>query len=82
MVNDPPTDTDRIFFGASVTLEDEQGTQSVYRIVGADEFDPARGWISIDSPLSTALLGKCADEDITVTTPAGTVHYSIVEVRY
>jgi transcription elongation factor GreB len=82
VVNDPPTDTDRIFFGASVTLEDEQGTQSVYRIVGADEFDPARGWISIDSPLSTALLGKCADDDIAVATPAGTVHYSIVEVRY
>ena len=82
VVNDPPSDTDRVFFGASVTLEDEQGAQSVYRIVGADEFDPARGWISIDSPLSSALLGKCADDDISVTTPSGIVHYSIVRVRY
>ena len=82
VVSEPPSDPDRIFFGATVTLEDEDGMQSVYRIVGADEFDPARGWISIDSPLSGALLGKRADEDIRVETPAGTVGYSIVAIRY
>jgi len=82
VVNDPPTDTDRIFFGATVTVEDADGVQSVYRIVGADEFDPARGWISVDSPLSTALLGKRADDEIRVETPAGTASYCIVDVRY
>ena len=82
VVNEPPADSSRIFFGATVTLEDEDGAQAVYRIVGADEFDPARGWISIDSPLSTALLGKSADEDITVETPAGRVSYVIVAVHY
>ncbi|MGB5259496.1 MAG: transcription elongation factor GreB [Gammaproteobacteria bacterium] len=82
VVNDPPSDTGRIFFGATVTLEDQDGIRSVYRIVGADEFDPARGWISIDSPLSTALLGKRPDDDIRVETPAGVVSYYIVDVRY
>ncbi len=77
-----PTDTDRIFFGATVTVEDADGVQSVYRIVGADEFDPARGWISVDSPLSTALLGKRADDEIRVETPAGIASYCIVDVRY
>ena len=82
VVSDPPSDTDRIFFGASVTLEDTDGVQSVYRIVGADEFDPARGWISIDSPMSGALLGKSADDDISVETPAGIVHFTVIDVRY
>lgn len=82
VVNDPPTDTNRIFFGATVTVEDADGVQSVYRIVGADEFDPARGWISVDSPLSTALLGKRTDDEIRVETPAGIASYCIVDVRY
>ncbi|MBT8116486.1 MAG: transcription elongation factor GreB [Gammaproteobacteria bacterium] len=82
VVNDPPTDTDRIFFGATVTVEDADGVQSVYRIVGADEFDPARGWISVDSPLSSALLGKRADDEIRVETPAGIASYCIADVRY
>ena len=82
VVNDPPADHGRIFFGATVTLEDAAGVQTEYRIVGADEFDPARGWISIDSPLSIALLGKCADEDIQVETPAGVVSYYIVAIHY
>ena len=82
VVNDPPSDCGRIFFGATVTLEDAAGVQAEYRIVGADEFDPARGWISIDSPLSNALLGKHADEDIRVETPAGVVSYYIVAIHY
>jgi transcription elongation factor GreB len=82
VVNDPPSDHGRIFFGATVTLEDAAGVQTEYRIVGADEFDPARGWISIDSPLSNALLGKRADEDIQVETPAGVVSYYIVAIHY
>lgn len=82
VVNDPPSDTGRVFFGATVTLEDDNGVQSVYRIVGADEFDPARGWISIDSPLSTALLGKRPDDNVQVETPAGIASYCIVDVRY
>ena len=66
----------------TVTLEDEQGTQSVYRIVGADEFDPARGWISIDSPMARALLKRHVDDEISVATPSGRVELVITAVRY
>lgn len=82
VVNEPPDDCGRVFFGATVTLEDDAGTQVVYRIVGADEFDPAKGWISIDSPLAAAILGKQADEDFRVETPAGIASYYIVSISY
>ena len=82
VVNEPPDDCGRVFFGATITLEDDAGVQVVYRIVGADEFNPAKGWISIDSPLAVALLGKRPDEDIRVDTPAGIASYYIVSIRY
>jgi transcription elongation factor GreB len=82
VVSDPPADRGRVFFGVEVTLENGAGEQVCYRIVGADEFDPARGWISVDSPLARALLGKGLDEEIHVTTPGGTNHYVIVEISY
>ena len=82
VVNEPPDDRERVFFGATVTLEDDAGVQVVYRIVGADEFDPAKGWISIDSPLAAALLGKQADDDFRVDTPAGVASYYIVSISY
>jgi len=82
VVREPPGDTGRVFFGATIVLEDNDGMQSVYRIVGADEFDPAKGWISIDSPLSAALLGKRSDDDISVETPAGVMQYIILSVKY
>jgi len=77
-----PADRDRVFFGAWVTLEDMAGTAVTYRIVGVDEFDPARNWISVDSPVARALLRRTLDEEFTVRTPAGEVRYCVVEVRY
>ena len=82
VVSEPPSDPGRIFFGAWVTLEDEQGDESVYRIVGADEFDPACGWISMDSPMATALLKKTLDDEVQVETPAGKRSYVVVAVSY
>jgi len=82
IVRDPPSDHTRVFFGAAVTLTDEAAEQVTYRIVGADEFDPASGWISIDSPMARALLGKCLDEIVRVVTPGGTVSYVIVGISY
>jgi len=82
VVHEPPADRDRIFFGASVTLEDETGREVVYRIVGADEFDPARGWISVDAPLARALLKKTLDDEIEVDTPGGRIGYSVVAIDY
>ncbi len=78
----PPSDTSRVFFGAWVTLEDEQGTQTRYRIVGPDELDPTRGWISMDSPIARALMKKALDDEVMVHTPSGNICYSITEVRY
>ncbi|MDH3979168.1 MAG: transcription elongation factor GreB [Gammaproteobacteria bacterium] len=82
VVKEIPSDTGTVFFGASVTLEDETGTRVCYRIVGADEFDPARGWISIDSPMAAALMKKSLDNEVRVTTPGGQVSFVIVDISY
>ncbi len=82
VVEHPPEDRKRVFFGAWVSLEDEDGEQAVYRLVGPDEIDPARGWISIDSPLARALLKHRVGDDVLVRLPAGEKVYHILEVRY
>lgn len=66
-----PSQNGKVFFGAWVELEDENGLLNTYRIVGCDEFDPAQNWISIDSPVARALIGKVVDEEINVNTPSG-----------
>ena len=82
VVDDQPSDPDRIFFGAWVTLENEAGEEMRCRIVGADEFDPKRHWISVDSPMSKALLKRTLDEEVEVHTPQGKVRYWVVEIAY
>jgi transcription elongation factor GreB len=83
VVSEPPSDPGRIFFGAWVTLEDEDGQQLVYRIVGPDEFDPARGWISMDAPMSRALMKKTQDDEVVVVnTTSGSTRYYIVAIQY
>ena len=80
---DPVTTTGeegRVTFGAWIRLEDEDGEETVYRIVGPDEFDPARGLISMDSPVGRALLGKAEGSDVLVRRPKGDIEYTIVEV--
>ncbi|MBI3775827.1 MAG: transcription elongation factor GreB [Gammaproteobacteria bacterium] len=77
-----PADQSRVYFSAWVTLEDDDGRQATYRIVGSDEFDPAKHWISLDSPLAKALLKKAIDDEVTVETPSGTRKFIIVSVRY
>ncbi len=77
-----PDDCSRIFFGAVVVLEDEAGERLTYRIVGADEFDPGRNWISVDSPMARALLGRALDEEVSVQTPSGRRSLLVVEIRY
>lgn len=82
VVNALPADAQRVFFGAWVTLEDASGAEVTYRIVGVDELDPARNWISVDSPVARALLRRTLDEEFTVRTPGGEVRYCVVDVRY
>jgi len=82
VVASAPADRTRVFFGAWVTLEDEAGEEVQYRIVGPDEFDPATGYISMDSPLGRALMKKALDDEVKVELPAGAKTYVIVAVRY
>jgi transcription elongation factor GreB len=82
VVDQPPSDPQRVFFGAWVTLEDEAGLRQRYRIVGPDEFDREPEYISMDAPLARALLGKALDAEIRLQTPDGPRHYVIVDVQY
>ncbi len=72
----------QVYFGAWVELEDDQGDTARYRIVGADEFDPKRNWISIDSPMARALLKKRADDEVEVQTPKGLRSFVVLSVDY
>jgi transcription elongation factor GreB len=71
-----------VYFGAWVELEDEDGVVSKFQIVGPDEFDVARGRISMESPLGRALLGRARGDAFTLQRPKGPVTYSVVAVRY
>ena len=82
VVSEPPTDSTRIFFGAWVTLEDEAGEESCYRIVGPDEFDLSQGHISMDAPMARALMKKGLDDEVEVPTPAGNKLYYVLAVSY
>jgi transcription elongation factor GreB len=82
VVHNPPTDRQRVFFGAHVTLETESGEQVRYRIVGPDEFDMAGGYISMDAPLGRALLGKRLDDEISLELPEGRQRFVIVGIDY
>jgi len=82
VVEELPNDREKIFFGAWVTVEDEDGKTQTYRIVGPDEFDLTAGKLSMDSPLARALLGKRLDDDIVFQSPAGERELYIAAVSY
>ena len=82
IVDQPPADPGRVYFGAWVEMEAEDGTHARYRIVGPDEFDMGADYISMDSPLGRALLRRRIDDEVTVETPAGHRMYVIVSIEY
>ena len=83
VVDAAPADREAVFFGAQVTLENTAtGEMMLYRIVGPDETDAGRGWISIDSPLARAMLKKRFDDEFDAVLPGGIARYAIVEVKY
>ncbi|MGH8249081.1 MAG: transcription elongation factor GreB [Steroidobacteraceae bacterium] len=82
VVSAPPTDRCRVFFGAWVTIEDAAGASRRHRIVGPDEFDREPGYISMDSPLGRALMGKRIGDAIEVELPAGRLSASIAGIEY
>ena len=77
-----PSETNKVFFGAWVTLENEAGEENSWRVVGPDEFDLASGKLSMDSPMARALLGKRLDDEVRVQSPGGEQVYCITDIRY
>lgn len=82
IVDQLPGNRNKVFFGAWVTLENEAGKEYTFRIVGADEIDTQRGWISIDSPMARALLKRGLDDEVTVATPDGPAIWFILSIDY
>ncbi|NLA68673.1 MAG: transcription elongation factor GreB [Gammaproteobacteria bacterium] len=83
VVDAPPSDRGAAYFGATVELEDlASGRTARYRIVGPDETDAARGWISIDSPLARALLKKRVDDEFEAGLPGGPRRFAVLSVAY
>jgi len=82
IVDNPPSNPQQVFFSAWVTLENDQGEEKTYRIVGPDEFDAKKGWISMDSPVAKALLKKHIEDEVKVKTPNGIDNYYISNVSY
>ncbi|MDH2926204.1 transcription elongation factor GreB [Lonepinella koalarum] len=77
-----PQQEGKVFFGAWVELETESGELKQYRIVGCDEFEPAKNWISIDSPVARALIGKQLDDEVRVNTPSGKMLFFVNRIWY
>ena len=82
VVDGPLGDRNKAWFGAWVTLKDEEGTEQLWRIVGPDEFDVSQGKISCDSPLGRALLGQPVGNDIQLETPEGPSYWTLIDVDY
>jgi transcription elongation factor GreB len=82
VIDSVPGDRSAIYFGACFEVEDDRGESHVYRIVGPDETDAARGWISIDSPFARAALKLRADTEFEAELPTGRARFVIVSVTY
>ncbi len=82
IIDQVPNDTTKVFFGAWFELENEDGKRQTFRLVGPDEFDQSEEYISMDSPLGQAVIGKSLHEEISVAAPDGVTRYSIIEINY
>lgn len=77
-----PGDISKVYFGAWVAVEDSEGNVREYRIVGPDETDAERNFISIDSPMAKALLRRTEGDEVEVIRPNGTAAFVVVSIRY
>jgi len=82
IVRPSPAQRGRVFFGAHVTVEDAEGQEVRYQIVGPDEYDATQDRISVDSPMAKALLGHAEGEVVRVQRPKGSARVTIVEIDY
>lgn len=82
VVDQPPVDPKRVYFGAWLTVETEDGREARYRIVGPDEIDREPGYISMDSPLARALLGRRVDDEVSAEVPGGRQNFVLIAIEY
>lgn len=82
VVDQAPDDRNRIYFGAWVTLENAEGEEVKYRIVGADELNPAKQHISLDSPLAKVLLKKTFDDEVSLRINERAIRYTVLDIAY
>lgn len=82
VVDYSPEQEGKVFFGAWVTIENEEGENKRLRVVGYDEIFGAKDMISVDSPMARALIGKQIDEEVVVKTEAGTFYWLITDIEY
>ncbi len=82
VVRETPADGARVFFGAFVSLEGDDGEALEFRIVGPDEFDPAEHLVSMESPIARAVLGREEGDEIVVARPKGRTRFTVMRVRY
>ena len=81
-VLDPPTSGDRVTFGSTVRLEDEDGKETRYQIVGSDETDPSHRRISIMAPLARTLIGKKVGDSVVAQLPGGSKRFEILDANF
>ncbi len=82
VVDQLPSDKSKIFFGAWVTLEDDDSNEQTYQIVGPDEYDVNQHKLSMDSPLARAMMGKRLDDEIVLKKPEGEEFYYVTKIEY
>lgn len=83
VINPAELDTDKVVFGARVTLFDvDSGNEVTYQIVGEDEADLKFGKISVNSPVGKALIGHRLDDEVTVKIPSGLKTYEVIDIKY
>ena len=82
IVDYSPQQDGKVFFGAWVTVEDEEGEEHRYQVVGPDEYDPDLGKISVVSPVGKALMGKQVDDEVTVKVPRGISELTVLAIDY
>jgi transcription elongation factor GreB len=81
IVDESPPDDGRVYFGSWVTIEGDDGNESTYRLVGPDEIDAERRWISMDSPMGKSLMSREVGDEVVVRRPKGEVVCEIVDVK-
>jgi transcription elongation factor GreB len=82
VVNPENQKSEKILFGATVTVEDEDAKRRTYVIVGVDEIDAGRGYVSWHSPVAKALLGNKQGDVVTLRSPKGEEELEIIKVEY